>query len=272
MAKRTTKATKATAGDVPAGTSAIDQAVEITAEQINLGALLSEVPPTQAFKVWLIGHTPLICHAWSLKAKMEMLGKQAGATRSAKEKRDPKSDFVNSLYEMGEGSGVYGFPVTAVKKAVLACAHKDRGVPRSDVMTALWLDADVVSVRPALAGARCDMPLVRIFGSDPEMREDMVRIGAGLRKTANLAYRAQFTVWALRVTGEVNPLMVAPHQLSFLFRQSGKGIGIGDWRNEKAGVFGAYHLASAQEEVAWEAFAAGKGPLPVPEAMKMAAE
>lgn len=50
----------------------------------------------------------------------------------------------------------------------------------------------------------CDMPLVRIWGTDPEMREDMVKIGSGMTKTANLAYRAQFTHWAIRVTGEFN--------------------------------------------------------------------
>src|SRR4029434_6192192 len=157
--------------------------IEITKEPMRLRALLSEKPPTQDFSFWIIGLTPLICHAWSEKAKKEMLGKQAGATRSAKEKRNPKQDFLDSLYDMGKGN--YGFPVTAVKKAIWSCAHKDRGIPRSDVQVGLWLDAEVVSARPALAGARCDMPLVRIYGSKPEMREDMVRIGAGPRKTAN---------------------------------------------------------------------------------------
>jgi hypothetical protein len=243
----------------------------------SLGALLSENKPIATrFHFWIVGDTPLICHAWSSKAKSEMLGKQAGATRSGKEKRDPEADFIDSLYDMGikdkKGEPTYGFPVTAIKKAILSCAHKDRGVPRSDVMAALWLDAEVVRTRPALAGAVCDMPLVRIYGDRPEMREDMVRIGAGLRKTANLAYRAQFRVWAIRVTGEINPLMVADHQLAFLVRQSGRGIGIGDWRNEKAGVFGAYHLADVKEEELWERFIAGKGPLPVPASYREAAE
>jgi hypothetical protein len=228
-------------------------------DRIQLGELLSEKAPSQDFIFWIVGDTPIIVHAWSEKAKGDMLKTQAGATRTAKEKRDPEKDFLQSLYDMGDG--IYGFPVTAVKKAILSCAHKDRGVPRSDVMQALWLDAEVVRVRPALAGAICDMPLVRIYGSQPEMREDMVRIGAGLRKTANLAYRAQFTTWALRITGNVNPLMVAPHALAFLVRQAGSAIGIGDWRNEKGGWFGAFHIATPAEQREWEAHARG-GPVP----------
>jgi hypothetical protein len=95
------------------------------------------------------------------------------------------------------------------------------------------------------------------------MREDMVRIGAGLRKTANLSYRAQFTTWALRISGSINPLMCAPHQLAFLARQAGSAIGIGDWRNEKGGWFGAFHVATPTEQREWEAYARG-GPLPKP--------
>lgn len=239
-----------------------NHSVKLTSERIALGELLSESAPSQDFIFWLVGNTPLIVHSWSEKAKREMLQKQAGATRTAKEKRDPEEDFVNSLYEMG--NGVYGFPITAVKKAILSCAHKDRGVPRSDVMSALWLDAEIVRTRPALAGAVCDMPLVRIYGDKAEMREDMVRIGAGPRKTANLAYRGQFRTWAIRVTGSINPLMVAPHQLAFLVRQAGTAVGIGDWRNEKGGWFGAFHMATVDEQREWEKFAAGKGPLPKP--------
>jgi hypothetical protein len=233
--------------------------------EVNLGALLSSAVVYQPFRVWLVGETPLIVHAWSQKAKLEMLQKQVKATKAGKDARDPQEDFVNSLYEMGKinGKQAYGFPVTGIKNAVLSSAHKDKGIPRSTVQSALWFDADMVRVRPALAGAICDMPLVRVWGSDPEMREDMVRIGAGLNKTANLAYRGQFTVWAIRLTGKFNPTVLSPEALLFLIRESGVGIGIGEWRNEKKGIFGGFRLANVEEQVAWEKYAAGKGPLPV---------
>ena len=241
--------------------------IEIIPGRISLGELLSKSPDAsvQEFGFWIVGDSPLICHAWSQKAKLEMLEAQTGATRAAKPKRDPDQDFADSLYEMEPGSGVYGFPITAVKKAILSCAHKDRGVPRSDVQSSLWLDAEIVSTRPALAAARCDMPLVRIFGPPPEMREDMVRIGAGLRRTANLAYRAQIYPWAMRITGSVNPEVVPAHVVAFLVSQSGKGVGIGDWRNEKGGWFGSYHIIKDQAELkAWEKFAKGEGKCPSP--------
>lgn len=242
----------------------------MTTTEKSLTAQLSGKTKFQGFKVWIVGDTPIITHAWSEKAKREMLQKQVKATKAGKDARDPQADFVSSLYEMGDG--VYGFPATGVKNCILSAAHKDKGIARTGVMAALWINADMVRVRPALAGAVCDMPLIRIWGSQPEMREDMVKIGAGLNKTANLAYRAQFTVWAMCVTGRFNPAVLNEESLAFLIQESGFSSGLGEWRNERKGMFGAFHLADVDEEAAWEAFAAGKGELPVPASYRMAAE
>jgi hypothetical protein len=233
--------------------------------KVNLGALLSTTATYVDFEVCLVGNTPLIVHAWSEKSRREMLQKQTKATKSGKEARNPQEDFLNSLYEMGvdRGKKFYGFPVTGIKNAILSSAHKDKGVPRAVVQRALWLDADMVRVRPALSGAICDMPLVRIYGSDPEMREDMVRIGAGLNKTANLAYRGQFSTWAVMLTGRFNETALSTDALQFLINEAGLGTGIGEWRNEKKGIFGAFRLANIAEQNAWKKYIAGNGPLPV---------
>ena len=149
-----------------------------------------------------------------------------------------------------------------VKNAILSVAHKDKGIPRSVVMQSLWIDAPIVRTRPALASAVCDMPLLRVYAEAPEMREDMVKIGAGLNKTANLAYRGQFRTWAIRLSLRFNPVTLTPEALAFLIDEAGIATGLGEWRNEKKGVFGAFRIASAEEEAAWEAYAAGNGPLP----------
>jgi hypothetical protein len=136
----------------------------------------------------------------------------------------------------------------------------------------LWIDADMVRSRPALAGAICDMPLIRIYGGSPEMREDMVKIGAGLNKTANLAYRAQFTAWAMKITGRYNAAVLSAETLAFLVQESGMAFGLGEWRNERKGMFGAFHLADEAEEAAWEEFSRGKGAMPMSDNYQIAAE
>lgn len=239
-------------------------------KKINLATALSKKAAWRSFGAWVVGDSPLICHAWSQKAKLEMLTKQVKATRGGREARDPEGDFVSSLYEMREG--VYGFPCTGLKNAIMSAAHKDKGIAKTNVLSALFLDADMVSVRPALAGAICDMPLVRLYASEPQMREDMVKVGLGLNKTASLAYRAQFTHWGIRLTGRLNIDVLTPDALAFLVSESGISAGLGEWRNEKRGLFGAYHMADDVEQEAWEAFAKGRGPLPMRAPTLMAAE
>lgn len=246
------------------------RAVE-TDEQLEPAA--AEVPKTRfaRFEFWLVGDTPLICHAWSQKAKGEMLKKQKKQTSDGREIRNPEQDFRDSLYEMEPGA--FGFPAMAAKKALLSVAHKDIGIPRETLRKALLMDADMTQTRPALMGAICDMPLLRLYGTEPEMREDMVRVGAGLRKTASLAYRAQFTVWALRITGRLNVGLCPVGWIPFVAKHSGLSTGLGDWRVEKNGMFGSFHLGSPKEAADWERFRewrhanpklkAEKGPLPV---------
>jgi len=232
------------------------------ATKISLSETLSKRAEISRFEEWIVGNTPLITHAWSEKARREMLSKQVKATRGGRETREPKEDFVSSMYEMGDG--VYGFPAMGIKNCIISAGHKDKGIAKTSIMAALYLDAHMVRSRPALAGAICDMPLVRIWGSKPEMREDMVRVGAGLNKTATLAYRAQFTTWAIKISGEFNTDILPPEALAFLIQEGGRNAGIGEWRQERKGMFGAFHLAGPTEHAAWEAFASGKGRLPNP--------
>lgn len=240
-------------------------AAKAATELEEVGATIAIRPLTiQRFDLWVIGMAPLITHAWSEKAKREMLTSQQKRVTGGKGVRDPQGDFVNSLYAMGE-EGSYGFPVTGLKKAILAPAHKDRGVPRSSVLSSLWLQHEMVRVRPALAGAICDMPLIRIIGAKPEMREDMVKVGLGLSKKATLAYRAQFWPWALRITGKFNSDVMTLDTLCTLIEEAGMTCGIGEWRNERSGIFGAFRLArDAQEVRDWEKFRRGEGPVPTP--------
>lgn len=228
---------------------------------VTLTSVYTKRQQWQRFEQWIIGESPLICHAWSEKAKREMLAKMVKAVRVAKEERNPDQEFASSLYDLG--GGAYGFPVTAIKKAILSMAHKDKGIPKTSVMSGLWLDFKIVQQKPGLAGALCDMPIVRIYGSKPQMREDMTRIKGRGGSTANFAYRAQFSSWAMKLTGKVNPDVVPPEVVAWLIEGGGSATGIGDWRNEKSGVFGAFRLAEDHEVPAWEKFAAGKGPLPV---------
>ena len=176
----------------------------------------------KTIRLRLVGDSPLICHAWSEKAKREMLDKQMKKAKQAKEAKDPERDYRDSLYPMADGSG-YGFPAVAFKNAAVdACSHI-AGVTKVEARGAFHIVGD----------------MVRIEG-EPTMREDMVRVGMG---TADIRYRGEFRTWAVDLTIRFNANVMSPEQIANLFNTSGFAIGVGEWRPQKDGSFGMYHVA-----------------------------
>lgn len=180
----------------------------------------------QHLEITLVGDSPLICNAWSEKAKRAMLDKQMKKARAAREAKDPKKDFQSSLYP--HPAGGYGFPAVGVKSAAVdACSHVD-GVTKVEARGAFHVDEE----------------LVRISGK-PTPREDMVRVGMG---TADIRYRGQFVKWSTKFTVTFNANVLSAEQIVNLFDTAGFGIGIGEWRPQKSGSYGRFHVARKGEK------------------------
>ena len=79
---------------------------------------------------------------------------------------------------------------------------------------------------------------VEIIGQ-PSMREDMVRVGMG---TADIRHRAEFETWNAVLTVQFNANVLSASQVVSLIEAGGFGVGIGDWRPEKDGVNGRFHV------------------------------
>lgn len=178
-------------------------------------------------EITLIGDSPLIVHAWSEKAKREMLEKQQKKAKQAKEARDPNAEYEASLYRL-DGGG-YGFPSVAFKSAAVdACSHVSN-VTKVQTRGAFHIIGD----------------MVKIIG-EPRMREDMVRLG-GIGQSADLRYRGEFTPWRVTFTVRYNVNVMALEQVMNLFNTAGFAIGVGEWRPQKDGSFGMFHVASNNE-------------------------
>lgn len=184
-------------------------------DSINLPPLEIEV-----ITVKLVGDSPLISHAWSEKSKKEMRDKQMKKAKSAKEAKDPEREFRESLYLHPDGG--YGFPSIAFKMAAVdACSHV----------------GDITKVL-ARGAFHVIGEFVKIEG-EPTMREDMVRIGMG---TADLRYRGEFKTWSATLKVRYNKRVLSSEQIVNLFNTGGFAIGIGEWRPQKDGAFGMYHV------------------------------
>ena len=196
--------------------------------------------------VRIAGDTPLIMHRWSEKAKRMILEKQMKKTKSsAKEAKNPVEDFIESIYwmegkpseyteeafaESCKNGAPFGFPVTAIKQATISSAYRN-GITK-----------DMASLRGAffIAGEGSEL-LAEVKGSAPTMREDMVRVGMGV---ADIRFRGEFANWYmdLQVSYNANGAYTLD-QIINLINVGGFSCGIGEWRPEKDGNYGMYHVA-----------------------------
>lgn len=189
--------------------------------------IVVNLPPIElkTYELRIVGDSPLIVHAWSKKAKQEMLDKQRGKARGKKEPKDPERDYEEAFYRLPDGKP--GFPTIAFKKAAVDASRQVEGLKMTFLRGAFHTLGELVEIEGVA-----------------HMREDMVKISMG---TADLRYRPEFTEWAVSLKVRVNARSLTLEQLIHLFNQAGFSVGVGEWRPENKGRNGMFHVTDVQE-------------------------
>jgi len=190
-------------------------------------------------EVTVVGDSPLIVHAWSEKAKKEMLDKQMKRAKSAKEAKDPNADFEACMYRLADGG--YGFPSVAFKAAAVTAGTSVAGLTKIQARQAFHILGEDADIAGAFEGSKSRVNLIRIGGDAPSMREDMVRVGMG---TADLRYRPEFADWHAKLLVRYNANVLSESQILNLLNVAGFAVGVGEWRPEKDGQYGMFHVAT----------------------------
>jgi hypothetical protein len=205
-----------------------------------------EIRPIQIKKatIRIVGDTPLIMHAWSEKAKREMLEKQMKTTKtSGRDAKNPVEDFIRSMYWLSpmpeemtedafdaavEAGAKFGFPVTGIKQAAISAAYRLGWVKdKMGLRGAFYIDGDASQ-------------MVEIHSDTPIMREDMVKVGMG---TADIRYRGEFRNWYADLNISFNASgNTTLEQIVNIINAGGYTCGIGEWRPERDGQYGMFHV------------------------------
>jgi hypothetical protein len=181
---------------------------------------------TERILVPITGTAPLIVHAWSQKAKQQMLDAQQGR-KNVKVIRDPQADYESSLYRL-EGER-FGFPTLAFKAATVGAGrYFGKDTPMTRLRQSIFMRGE-----PSVDAS---MILTRIIG-DPRMREDMVRVGMG---GTDLRYRGEFIAWTAVLDVTYVTSALSRDSVLALIDAGGMGCGVGEWRPEKSGQNGTY--------------------------------
>lgn len=208
-------------------------------------------------EVTIVGDSGLIVHAWSEKAKKEMLDAQQGKAKGKKKEfKNPVADFIRSMYWLDGMPNIpdgateeeaeeifnnaiakgarFGFPAVAIKKAAVSAAYR-QGITKDKVSAngSFWLTGTE------------DPEFVEIESEEPPvMREDMVRIGLG---TADIRYRGEFKNWKCKCRiSYLKDGAFSLENIIAMINLGGFSCGLGEWRTEKGGISGAFHVQTGE--------------------------
>ena len=177
-------------------------------------------------EITLVGDTPLLVHAWADKSRREMLEKQMKKAKTAKTAKDPQADYMGAFYRLENGTPA--FPTIAFKQsAVSAGGRFSDGLKMTELRGSFYIEDELVAIE-----------------GEPNMREDMVRIAMG---TADIRYRPEFKKWKVVLKMKYNADAISLEQLVNIFNLAGFGVGVGEWRPERNGQFGMFHVALDSE-------------------------
>lgn len=207
-----------------------------------------EIRPLEIVKttIRIVGDSPLIMHAWSEKAKREMLEKQMKATKTkARAAKNPVEDFIRSMYWLSDmptdmteegfeaaiaNGARFGFPVTAFKQAAISAAYR------------MGWTKDKMSMRGAFYIDGDSNQMLEIKSDKPIMREDMVKVGMG---TADIRYRGEFRNWYVDMPISFNKNgKYEFEQIVNIINAGGYVCGVGEWRPERDGQYGMFHVSA----------------------------
>lgn len=175
----------------------------------------------------VIGVTPLVCHAWSEKAMKEIESKQGGVATDRRKPKNPKQEFQSARYLDSDGDDC--IPAIAFKKAAVDACRNVENISMVQARTAFFVKGD----------------LIKIVGSKPIMRTDMVRIPSG----ADIRYRPEYKTWKCKITIEYDASVITEATIVHLFQKAGWGVGIGENRPQKTGNnWGTWRVATTSDK------------------------
>lgn len=205
-----------------------------------------EIRPLDIKKIDLriVGDSPLIIHNWSEKAKKQMLDNAMGISKGKKrDPKDPVYEYINSFYWIDgkpkedtmeafedsiENGAKFGVKAVSIKAAAIAAAYR-KGWSKNKVglQGEFFIESD-------------ENGLLEIKGDRPYMREDPVTVGIG---GTDLRYRGEFRNWYVDFTMRYDANgTVSLENIINMINAGGFFCGIGEWRVEKGGMYGMYHV------------------------------
>lgn len=160
------------------------------------------------------------------KSKRQMEDKQIKTAKGARAPRDIQEEYEGAFYRLPNGK--YGMPAAGIKNAAVSACRFIEGVPMTKAKGSFFVK-DIAN------------GLVEIKG-EPTMDERIVRVGTFGNKKPMTRYRPRFDEWSCTFDVIYTPNILSAEQLMNLFETAGFSVGLCEYRPEKSGNMGMFHV------------------------------
>ncbi len=188
------------------------------------------IPPIKkrTVLITIVGDSPLLVYRFSEKARRQILEGHTGGKTGAREKRDPQAEFEAAKYRLPNGK--YGIPAAGIKNcAVSACRFLD-GVKMTQARGAFFVVEDQDGLVPIT------------FKGEPAVDCRMVAIGKFGNKIKTERFRPRFDDWSCSFKVLYDPDIISAEQLLDLYERAGFSVGLCEYRPERSGSLGMFHV------------------------------
>lgn len=190
-------------------------------------------PNVETVLVKIVGDTPLIVHQFAEKSKKEMRDKQAKKAKKKRDIRDPDKEYEQAKYKLPNGKD--GFPALAIKQAIVGSARFVDDLPMTILRGTVFVMTD--DMESGLVAIKC---------KKEKMVEDIVRVGMG---SSDFRYRPYYYDWSIDLRIKYDKDVLSLEQLLNLLTRAGLSQGLGDWRPERDGQNGQFHVSAEKIKV-----------------------
>jgi len=183
----------------------------------------------RVLKLTLVGDTPLIVNRFTEKVMKEIEDKVSGTTGNATKKpKDINAHFENAKYKTRDGKD--GIPAGGIKNAMLsACRSTNKAVKQTELVQQVHILGDILPLRGSKAFLKTDP------GRNPTTRKGCV------------IHRPCYEKWEVDVDVRYNASVISPSLIVNLLNLAGFGVGLCEWRPEKRGTFGTFHVLDSSK-------------------------
>ncbi len=207
------------------------------------GGLTLPATEDSRLQITITGTAPLLGNP-KTKAYLEEIehgGKKSGIAK--KTAKDPQQEFEARLRRLSDGS--CGWPLeaftgkTGLLVAVLSMVDaRKMKLSKKNIFAAIQIEHDEITDTPE--GPRA---FLRLEGSDPVIDKHFASVTSGMQSVPIPVYRPRWDKWSLTIRMRYNPQLISADQIVTLFREGGRGVGLGAWRRANGGAFGTFDLA-----------------------------